>query len=119
MPIATYNNIHRQQLFHWIGIHIEAKAPGRFLTDALRDEYIDCLEDALNNGLWAKVPGTPDQLGDGKLIKVSRPITCFTEWSLGQSLPHTQRYGRMALGFPKRFVLERGGQPVTYVSDLK
>lgn len=59
----------------------------------------------------------PDQIGDGKLIKVTRPITCFTEWSLDQSLPHTTRYGRLAFGFPKRFVLERGGQPVVYVRD--
>ena len=117
MPSSSYNNIHRQQLFHWIGIHIEEKANDHYLTDNLREEYVACLEDALENGLWAKVPRLPDQLGDGKLLKVRRPITCFTEWSLGQSLPHTQRYGRLALGFPKTFVFNRGGQPVTYVPD--
>lgn len=117
MTLASYNNIHRQQLFHWIGIHIEDKADDHYLTDDLREEYVACLEDVLDNGLWAKVPSLPDQLGDGKLVKVHRPITCFTEWSLGQSLPHTQRYGRLALGFPKTFVFNRGGQPVTYVRD--
>ena len=50
-------------------------------------------------------------------MKVNRPITCFTEWSLDQSLPHAKRYGRLALGFPKTFVFKRGGQPVTYVRD--
>ena len=117
MASASYNNIHRQQLFHWIGIHIEKKTDGYSLTDDLREEYVACLEGALENGLWAKVPRFPDQLGDGKLVRVHRPITCFTEWSLSQSLPHTQRYGRLGLGFPKKFVFDRGGQPVTYVRD--
>lgn len=112
-----YNNIHRQQLFHWIGKHIDDKAGGEPLTDDLRQDYVACLESALEDGLWLKIPRQPDCLGDGSQIKVRRPIVCFTEWSLGQSLPHTSRYGRLALGFPKRFVLAHGGQPVIYVRD--
>lgn len=115
--MIRYNNIHRQQLFHWIGKHIEDQAGSGLLTDEHRLEYVLCLEGALRDGLWLKTPKVPDYLGDGSAIKVSRPIVCFTEWSLDQSLPHTTRYGRLGLGFPKRFVLERGGQPVTYVRD--
>jgi hypothetical protein len=114
--MSAYNNIHRQQLFHWIGAHIEERAEGR-LADSLRVEYVRCLRGALKNGLWAKTPRDPDRLGDGSLVKVHRPITCFTEWTLGQSLPHTTRYGRLGLGFPKKFVLTRGGQPLAYVRD--
>jgi hypothetical protein len=114
--MSAYNNIHRQQLFHWIGSHIDSSASDG-LTDPLRVEYVKCLRGALQNGLWVKTPRDPDCLGDGSLIKVHRPITCFTEWTLGQSLPHTKRYGRLGLGFPKKFVLGRGGQPVTYVRD--
>ena len=115
--MPTYNHIHRQQLFHWIGSHIDVRATKEKLTDDLRHEYVQCLKGALQNGLWVKTPRDPDQLGDGSLVKVRRPITCFTEWSLGQSMPHTSRYGRLGLGFPKRFVLMRGGQPITYVRD--
>ena len=115
--MATYNNIHRQQLFHWIGRHIDEQADHRRLTDALRKQYVNSLSGALRNGLWVKTPKDPDYLGDGSLIKVHRPIACFTEWSLGQSLPHTTRYGRLGLGFSKKFVLSRGGQPVIYVRD--
>lgn len=115
--MTRYSNIHRQQLFHWIGSHIDQRHPSTPLTDEDREEYVQCLEGALVGGLWLKRPRDPDQLGDGSLVKVSRPIVCFTEWSLGQSLPHTTRYGRLGLGFPKRFVLDRGGQPVTYVRD--
>lgn len=117
MASTLYNNIHRQQLFHWIGGHIEEKATGTKLTDDQREAYVDCLEKALEKGLWVNVPRIPDKLGNGNLISVARPITCFTEWSLGESLPHTRRYGRLGLGFPKAFVSKRGGQPVTYVRD--
>jgi hypothetical protein len=123
--MSRYNNIHRQQLFHWIGSHIdypyrdepERRRPR--LDDEHRREYVRCLEGALQHGLWVNTPRVPDQLGDGQLVKVTRPIVCFTEWSLGESLPHTTRYGRLGLGFPKRFVLECGGQPVTYVRDRR
>ena len=115
--MVRYNNIHRQQLFHWIGRHIDEGAGNTGLSDPLRKEYVDCLEGAIKNGLWVKTPQNPDQLGDGTLIKVHRPIVCFTEWSLEQIQPHTTRYGRLGLGFPKRFVLERGGQPLIYVRD--
>lgn len=42
------------------------------------------------------------------------PAVCFTEWSLDRSLPHTRRYGRLGFGFPKRVILLKGGQPVSY-----
>jgi Putative abortive phage resistance protein AbiGi, antitoxin len=113
--------LHRQQLFHWIGSNLDASngGPSKRLTDSLRDEYLSYLRVALENGLWAKTPRIPDQLGDGSLVKIHRPITCFTEWSLDQSRFHTRSYGRMGFGFPKRFVLQRGGQPVTYVRDAE
>lgn len=125
--MPRYNSIHRQQLFHWIGHHIDGQhidgaangARARRLTDAQRDEYVACLEGALAKGLWVKTPRVPDQLGDGKVVKVSRPIVCFTEWSLDESLPHTTRYGRLGLGFAKSFVSSNGGQPVAYVRDQK
>jgi len=122
--MPRYNNVHRQQLFHWIGAHIEADRTSkssrpRDLDDRHRRTYLDCLDGALRHGLWLKTPRDPDQLGDGSKVKVTRPIVCFTEWSLHESLPHTTRYGRLGLGFAKRFVSERGGQPVAYVRDQK
>jgi hypothetical protein len=119
-----YTGIHRRQLFHWIGQHIEhrgAASGGRKapLGDAQRGAYLDCLCSVLERGkgLWVKAPREPDRLGDGSLLAVTRPICCFTEWALDESLPHTARYGRLGLGFSKQFVLQSGGQPVTYVRD--
>lgn len=110
-----YSTVHRQQLFSWIGRRIEKKAPKHRLNDKLRREYVNCLRDALNRGLWLSIPEKPDHLGDGSFSSADRPMVCFTEWALLQSKPHTTRYGRLALGFPKRFVLDHGGQPITYV----
>ncbi|NCA82794.1 MAG: hypothetical protein EOM72_08625 [Opitutae bacterium] len=115
--MRLYNSVHRQQLFHWIGDHIEKRANRGHLNDDLREEYVECLRSSLRNGLWSKTPRDGDCIGDGACISVHRPITCFTEWPLGKSLPHTLRYGRLGLGFPKRFVLSHGGQPVTYLRD--
>ena len=119
---VKYNGIHRNQLFHWIGRHIEKKiheTESRIMTNEHREEYINCLRDALTDGqgLWALQPRKSEN--NGELIEVQRPLVCFTEWNLSESLPHTTRYGRMGFGFPKRFVLSNGGQPVTYVTDLK
>jgi hypothetical protein len=121
-PRSSYNQVHKQQLFHWIGSHIDeqalaSSAPGRRLDDRQRELYLGCLRGALSTGIWLQRPRVADEIGDGAL-RVSRPIACFTEWSLKESRPHMGRYGRLGLGFPKRFVLDCGGQPVTYVRDV-
>jgi hypothetical protein len=117
---VKYNGVHRNQVFHWIGRHIELKinkTKSKTIQNIHREEYISCLKRALTEGegLWALKP----KENSGELIGVTQPIVCFTEWSLGETLPHTTRYGRMGFGFPKRFVLEHGGQPITYVTDSK
>ncbi|MDR3405053.1 MAG: abortive infection system antitoxin AbiGi family protein [Chthoniobacter sp.] len=122
MAAIAYQNIHRRQLFHWVGRHIEIRAASGDFTDPLRKEYVDCLRNALKNGLWVKTPHDPDRLGDDSKdahFQVNRPITCFTEWLVGESLPHTTRYGRLGLGFPRNFVFKRGGHPVVYVKGLR
>src|SRR6185436_18918033 len=64
---------------------------------------------------WVKSPRIPEQFTlRGQSFCLDQPIACFTEWSLGESLPHTAEYGRVGFGFPKRWVIDRGGQSVTY-----
>jgi hypothetical protein len=115
MAAAGYQ-IHKQQLFHWIGqsIDVENKRK-KILSDALLDKTLDHIRASLKNGLWVKTPRVPElfTLGDD-LLALRRPITCFTEWSLGDSLLHTGNYGRIGFGFPKKWVIARGGQSVTY-----
>jgi hypothetical protein len=119
--VRRYNSIHRQQLFYWTGRNLDLPSANRTAAQRLsqRVAYVDRLRSLIADGIWLKVPDKPDQLGDGKLLKVSRPIACFSEWSLGQSIAHTSEYGRLGLGFSKQFILSRGGQPVIYVRDAK
>jgi hypothetical protein len=111
-------NIHRQQLFHWMGRSIDVKNGRRkLLSNALVDEVLHHLRGSLERGLWVRRPRFPEKLElREKCFVADLPIACFTEWSLGESLPHTTEYGRIGLGFPKRWVIERGGQSVTYFS---
>jgi len=109
-------NIHRQQLFYWMGRSIdEQNGRRKLLRDELVTEVLRQLRGSLEHGLWVKKPRVPEKFElRGNAFALDRPIACFTEWSLGESLPHTAEYGRIGLGFPKRWVIERGGQSVTY-----
>lgn len=109
-------NIHRQQLFYWMGRSIDDKNGKRkLLRDELVTEVLRQLRGSLERGLWVKSPRYPETFElRGDSFALDLPIACFTEWSLGESLPHTAEYGRIGLGFPKRWVIERGGQSVTY-----
>ena len=125
MPTTkAHNNIHRQQLFHWIGEHIGrgdgARGQRAKLSDAQREEYLACLLGSFAHGLWMKQPREPEWIEPKPRagFRQARPMTCFTEWSLDLSHPHSTKYGRLGLGFPKRWVLERGGQPVTYFKSV-
>jgi hypothetical protein len=108
--------IHRQQLFYWMGRSIDvANGKRKLLRDELVTEVLRQLRGSLQHGLWVKRPRVPESFElRGQTFALDLPITCFTEWSLGDSLPHTAEYGRIGLGFPKRWVIERGGQSVTY-----
>jgi hypothetical protein len=109
-------NIHRQQLFYWMGRSIDDQNGKRkLLRDELVTEVLRQLRGSLEHGLWVKSPRYPEKFElRGSSFALDLPIACFTEWSLGESLPHTSEYGRIGLGFPKRWVIERGGQSVTY-----
>jgi hypothetical protein len=108
--------IHRQQLFHWMGRAIDDRNNKRkLLRDELVAEVLRQLRGSLEHGLWVKRPRYPETFElRGNAFALDLPIVCFTEWSLGESLPHTAEYGRIGLGFPKHWVIERGGQSVTY-----
>ena len=109
-------HIHRQQLFYWMGADLDKQNGQRkILRDDLARECLKRVRGSLERGLWVKSPRYPEQFDlKGQHFSLTAPIACFTEWSLGESLPHTAEYGRTGFGFPKRWVIERGGQSVTY-----
>ena len=122
--MRKFNQVHKKQLFYWLGYHIDYPTPDSKqvkLEDSSRKKYVEALKRSLTQGLWIKKPNTPDYLGNvpvGTQFQVSRPIACFTEWQVNESIAHTTRYGRMGLGFPRDFVFKRGGHPVVYVKGI-
>ena len=111
--------LHHQQLFHWIGRDIEEKLAAKddpISEDEANKQYLSHLSTSLKHGIWLHPTSQPEYLGRGKsAIELTRPIACFTEWSLRDSKPHTRKYGRLGFGFARNWVTARGGQPVTYV----
>lgn len=105
-------NMHKRLVYHWIGRHIEGR---RDLREADRVEmYVAALRGSLQRGLWLNRMDEVLELGRHRL-ELTRRMVCLTESRLSECRFHSQRYGRLGLGFPKRFVLEAGGKPVTYV----
>jgi hypothetical protein len=105
--------IHKRQLFHWIGKHIDAD---KGLDGAGRiDAYVAALRGSLSGGLWMNQMNEELRLGKQSHV-MRRRMVCLTENRLSECTFHAHRYGRLGLGFPKRFVLGAGGKPVSYVS---
>jgi hypothetical protein len=108
--------LHRRQLFHWIGSDIESDR--KLSAQERAEKYVGYLEFSLAKGLWLKPPREKDTLGAQCEFQVVSPICCFTETTLDEIEFHNREYGRLGLGFPKRFILSNGGKPVNYVNDV-
>ena len=109
------NTVHKRQLFHWIGTHLERdKSLDR---QEKRRRYLECLKASLDQGLW--LTRSPQELdadhGGHKPLHV-KPMVCFTDNRLSECAYHAANYGKLGLGFPKRFVIDQFGGPVNYVS---
>lgn len=109
------NSVHRRQLFHWIGSHLESDK-GLTLGQR-RAAYLECLRDSLDHGLWlTRSPQELEADHGGHQPRQIQPMVCFTDNRLSECAYHAQNYGKLGLGFPKRFVIDRFGGPVNYVS---
>ncbi len=106
-------NVHRRQVFHWIGKHIDQN--GGLTADQRRAAYLDALAGSLVDGLWMNRLGEELGFRGAPSHTLERRAVCFTENRLSDCRFHASRYGHLGLGFPKRFVLDAGGKPVSYV----
>lgn len=107
------NTVHRRQLFHWIGAHI--KEPANRESGAVK--YVKALKDSINDGLWftisAQESAKVHYLEERELV----PMICFTDNKISDCVYHASSYGKLGLGFPKKFVIQNCGMPVHYVSN--
>ena len=107
--------IHKRQLFHWIGGHIE-HGPDRLTGQERVKAYVECLRASITDGLWLTPKGEVLEIAK-RSYRLERRMACFTENRLSECRFHSTRYGRLGLGFPKRFVLQVSGKPVSYVQN--
>lgn len=112
------NTVHKRQLFHWIGAHLENdRSLGK---KEKRRRYLECLKGSLDRGLWlTRSPQELDADHAGEKPLHVQPMVCFTDNRLSECAYHAANYGKLGLGFPKRFVIDRFGGPVNYVSHKK
>ncbi len=61
--------------------------------------------------------GREDIMGRVEGISVWISRVCFTEIRLSQVQCHAKKYGKLGIGFDRKFVLDRMGNPVFYVQD--
>jgi hypothetical protein len=100
--------IHSKILVHWTGKDIETNPD----QDEKSQLYVERLKDDLQQGLYAK-PTVEDSIRNVKLKGITR--LCFTEIRLSQVQTHAERYGKLGLGFPRDFIMNKGGRPVIYI----
>ncbi|MBW2739517.1 MAG: hypothetical protein JRE64_11865 [Deltaproteobacteria bacterium] len=111
--------LHTKFLVHWTGkdFHKPLTNP---LDDRIRKHYVDRLADVLRNGfLMQKNIEETERIydSDGEWIQTAVSRTCFTEIKLSMAKTHAQQYGHLGIGVTRKFVIERFGNPVFYVSN--
>lgn len=114
MAASKFSQLHRRLLFHWTGPRDEKRVKNR--ED--RERYLGLLEGILADGLRFSKPGDSNcEWVFNRVFEASHRMICFSEWGLGDSAAHSGRYGRLGLGFTRKFVMAKGGRPVVYVPN--
>jgi hypothetical protein len=122
----------KKLLFRWTGSDLEKPVSKKWviITPSQRERYLTYLENALDpkKGLYSEIP-KEEYLGRVSNTKNKHPSTwqfettlpclCFTELDLGDCAGHSEKFGRLAFGFTKQFIVEQGGGPIQYCLGTK
>lgn len=101
-------NVHSKILVHWTGKQdIEKQA-----EEVQASLFVGRLKDYYNNGLYLRRTEEPvlRRLQIKNLLRL-----CFTEIRLSQAEDHSEKYGKLGVGFSREFILDRSGRPVIYI----
>lgn len=117
MPGKGVGTLRSDFIIHWTGakdIDEEYKHHGD--NDKRIDAYVDRLRGTLAEGLWINTIDEP--LTTVLPAGFRKDMICFTEIKLSSVAEHAKDYGHLGFGFSRKFITERGGAPVIYVSGL-
>ncbi len=110
-------NVHSDILIHWTDRQW-ALCP---LDAQLRAQYVDRLLAFYKVGLRltqssADIQNLHGALNTKQLVSPRKRL-CFTELRLSQISTHVANFGSLGVGFRRRFLLEKGANPVFYVPN--
>ena len=105
-------SLHSEFLVHWTGNNSENSDIESLPEKERPESYLKRLLDYYENGLFAK--RTTEEVVRNMIIKHVVRL-CFTEIRLSQVALHSQRYGRLGVGFSRSFIISKGGRPVVYI----
>lgn len=115
-----YIPAHSNLIIHWTGIDIDdpcwCSHHDSNTNDSVTEKYLDRLKSILKYGLWM-TKNEEDQHVIINNQKIERPwfaMTCFTELKLSEVRNHAAKYGRLGIGFKRRFLFDRLGSPMMY-----
>jgi len=85
------------------------------------EKYVALIKSIYSKGLLFSLPKNEDVVHGalGTLSKIPRiPVICYTELRLSDVGKHTDRYGKMGIGFGRDWLMhDRGANPVFYVQN--
>jgi len=101
-------NVHSKILVHWTG-----KKDNENQAEEVRASlYVERLKDYYNHGLYIR--RTEEAVL--RRLKIKNLLRlCFTEIRLSQAENHSQKYGKLGVGFSREYILDRSGRPVIYI----
>lgn len=110
-------SVHPDILIHWT----DSRWAGRPLDSRLRARYVYRLVEFYRVGLRLTQSKGDIQNLHGAL-NARQPVSprkrlCFTELRLSQVSTHVANFGSLGIGFRRRFLLEKGANPVFYVPN--
>ncbi len=110
-------NVHSDILIHWT----DRRWAIRHLDSRLRARYVDRLVAFYTVGLRLTQSKSDIQNLHGALntkhLVSPRKRLCFTELRLSHVSTHVANFGSLGVGFRRRFLLEKGANPVFYVPN--
>lgn len=125
-----YSQLHQSLLFHWTQPPEEKGSKKRadeckFIpksapkNNADRKKFIEHIGSILTSGLRFCPPKCNHVEEITPAIKTTHSIISFSEWNVGSSSEHAQRYGHIGLGFTRKYITSYGGRSVIYINNQK
>jgi len=92
--------LHKQQLFHWIGRHIDEE---KLSQEQKAERYVEALKGSLKHGIWVKSPGKPEGIWlGGKTQPLTLPMMAWFTAQDRMPIAARARRGQALVGMARQ-----------------